>query len=152
MATTDTLHTVADLFLTVYPRFKRLLSVQLHQKIDDEITFSQIRTLGKLVDQPVTLSELAERLNVTRQGASLQVQYLVEHGWVRRIPDPADRRSALLEVTDDGRAHWLEARRSLVEHVAGVFQQLTPEEISAFQTVFQALQRILEMADSKQES
>jgi DNA-binding MarR family transcriptional regulator len=152
VATMETLQAAADLFLTVYPRFKRLLSVQLHQKIDDEITFSQIRTLGKLIDEPVTLSELAERCNVTRQGASLQVQYLVEHGWVRRIPDPADRRSALLEATDDGRAHWLEARRSLVDTLAGVFKQLTPEEMAAFQTVFLALQRILEQAESRTES
>jgi DNA-binding MarR family transcriptional regulator len=152
MVTTDTRQTVAELFLTVYPRFKRLLSAQLHQKIEDEITLSQTRTLGQLIDQPITLSELAERCNVTRQGASLQVQYLVEHGWVRRIPDPTDRRSALLEVTGEGRAHWLDARRAKVDRVAGVFEQLTPEELTAFQTAFLGLQRILDQADSRRDS
>ena len=151
MVATDTLQKVADSFLTIYPRFKRLLSTQFQKKIEDEITDSQIRTLGKLVDQPITLSELAERCNVTPQGASLQVQYLVEHGWVRRIPSPSDRRSARLEMTDEGRVHWLEARRLRVDYVAGLFEHLTPEEIDAFQIILAALQRILDQTDAKKD-
>ncbi len=89
---------------------------------------------------------------MTRQGASLQVQYLVEQGWVRRIPDIHDRRSALLEVTEEGRACWLEVRRSLVEYLANVFKQLTPEEVSAFQIVNVALERVLNQADARKES
>jgi DNA-binding MarR family transcriptional regulator len=152
MADHDTLYAIADMFLTVYPRFRRLLlSVQLDRDLEDEITVSQIRTLGKLIDQPITLSELAERCNLTRQGASLQVQYLVEHGWVRRLPDPADRRSALLEVTDEGRSHWQETRHSLVDRIAVMFEQLSPEELAALQTAFLALKRILDQSDSKKE-
>ena len=144
----DTLHTAADLFLTLFLRFNRLLSGQMRERIEDEITLSQTRTLGKLIDQTLTLSELAERCNMTRSGASLQVQYLVEHGWVRRLPDPADRRSALLEVTDEGRAHWLEARRSWVEYVAGMFEQLTPQELAAFELALTGLKRVLDQAEA----
>src|SRR5579871_6011511 len=138
---TDTLEGIADLFLTVYPRFKHLLKAYPYQA-GDEIGISQIIALTRLLDQPLTVGELAERLNVTRQGASLQAQSLVEHGWVRRIPDPQDRRSALLELTDEGRAHWLIARRAWVEYLASAFEALTPEEIAAFKTTFLALQRI----------
>jgi len=152
MTSTKTRQAAAELFLTVYPRFKHLLTTQFHQQVEDEITFSQSRTLGKLVDQPLTLSTLAERLNMSRQGASLQVQSLVEHGWVRRRPDPADRRSARLEVTDAGRAHWRLARRERVEYLAGVFEELTAAEIRAFLTTFLAFQRILDQADAEQKS
>ena len=149
MDTKESSLSVAELVLTIFPRFRRLIMYHYHQKIADEITFSQLRTLGKLIEQPITLSDLAEEINVTRQGASLQVQSLVEHGWVERIPDPADRRSALLKVTEEGCAHWQPARRIQVEYLAGLFEQLSMDEIEAFKTTFLALQRILKQFDSK---
>jgi len=152
MDTKENTQSVAELLLTIFPRFKRLITDQFHQKIADEITFSQLRTLGKLINQPITLSDLAQEINVTRQGASLQVQSLVEHGWVERIPDPADRRSALLRVTEEGRAYWQPARQLQVEYLAGVFEQLSMAEIEAFKTTFLALQRILDQFDSKNEN
>jgi len=152
MDTKESTQSVAELLLTIFPRFKRLFTNQFHQKIADEITFSQLRTLDKLISQPITLSDLAQEINVTRQGASLQVQSLVEHGWVERIPDPADRRSALLRVTEEGRAYWQPARQLQVEYLAGVFEQLSMAEIEAFKTTFLALQRILEQFDSQSEN
>jgi DNA-binding MarR family transcriptional regulator len=152
MDTKESTQSVAELLLTIFPRFKRLFTNQFHQKIADEITFSQLRTLDKLISQPITLSDLAQEINVTRQGASLQVQSLVEHGWVERIPDPADRRSALLRVTEEGRAYWQPARQLQVEYLAGVFEQLSMAEIEAFRTTFLALQRILEQFDSQSEN
>ena len=152
MDTKENTQSVAELLLTIFPRFKRLITDQFHQKIADEITFSQLRTLGKLINQPITLSDLAQEINVTRQGASLQVQSLVEHGWVERIPDPADRRSALLKVTEEGRAYWQPARQMQVEYLAGVFEKLSMAEIEAFKTTFLALQRILDQFDSKNEN
>ena len=152
MDTKESTQSVAELVLTVFPRFRRLISNQYHQKIADEITFSQLRTLDKLIKQPITLSDLAEEINVTRQGASLQVQSLVEHGWVERITDPADRRSALLKVTEKGRTYWQPARQMQVEYLAGLFEQLSMDEIEAFKTTFLALQRILEQFDSKNEN
>ena len=152
MDTKENTQSVAELLLTIFPRFKRLITDQFHQKIADEITFSQLRTLGKLINQPITLSDLAQEINVTRQGASLQVQSLVEHGWVERIPDPADRRSALLRVTEEGRAYWQPARQMQVEYLAGLFEQLSIAEIEAFKTTFLALQRILDQFDSKNEN
>jgi DNA-binding MarR family transcriptional regulator len=149
MNTKESTQSVAELVLTIFPRFRRLITNHYHQKITDEITFSQLRTLGKLIEQPVTLSDLAEVINVTRQGASLQVQSLVEHGWVERIPDPADRRSALLKVTEEGRAYWQPARQMQIEYLAGLFEQLSTAEIEAFKTTFLALQRILKQFDSK---
>ena len=148
----ESMRSVAELILTVFPRFKRLITNQFHQKIADEITFSQLRTLDKLIEQPVTLSDLAEMIHVTRQGASLQVQSLVEHGWVERIPDPTDRRSALLKVTEEGRAHWQPAHQLQVDYLAALFEQLSVAEIEALKTTFLALQRILEQFDSMNEN
>ena len=134
---------LAELMMTVLPSLNRLVSTRLRQEIEDETSLSQIRVLRELSEQPITLSELAERRFVTRQAASLQVQGLVEKGWVRRMPHPTDRRQALLEVTDEGRAHWLEARHSAVEYLATLFDRLTPDEFAALEAALPALARVV---------
>ena len=134
---------VAESLLHVLPLFNRFVSTKLREKISDETTLSQLRAIKHLKDQPITLSELAERRSVTRQAASLQVQGMVEKGWVRRLPDASDRRQAQLEVTDEGMAHWLEAHQLLVDQLAERFEALTAEEFAAVEAALPALDRVL---------
>ncbi len=54
--------------------------------------------------EPIRLTELAELLGVSPPTASRAVDALVEHGFVARAPDPADRRAVLLTLTSSGRA------------------------------------------------
>ncbi len=134
---------VAELLVSMLPLLNRLVSTRLRQAVTDETSLSQMRVLRELSDKSITLSELAERRFVTRQAASLQVQGLVEKGWVRRVPHATDRRQALLEITDEGLAHWLEARHALVEYFASLFERFTPDEFAAIQEALPALSLIL---------
>ena len=59
--------------------------------------------LGQLRDHgPMSPSELGERLIVTRATVTGVVDSLERRGLVRRTPNPADRRSLLIETTDEG--------------------------------------------------
>ena len=51
----------------------------------------------------LTPSEVAERMIVPAASMTSIVDTLESHGWVRRLPNPADRRSVLLEITAEGR-------------------------------------------------
>ena len=59
---------------------------------------------ARLSGAPATASELAMHLGVTKQAAAQLVDYLVERGYLRRDPDPTDRRARLLVLTEHGRA------------------------------------------------
>ncbi len=48
------------------------------------------------------VQELAAGLGLSVGGASKSADRLERRGWLRRIDNPADRRSQLLELTDDG--------------------------------------------------
>ena len=48
------------------------------------------------------LTELAERAQITVQSMGELVDALERHGYVHRIPDPADRRAKLICYTDSG--------------------------------------------------
>jgi DNA-binding MarR family transcriptional regulator len=57
---------------------------------------------------PFELSQraLMDRLNLTSGTVSMRIDQLVQLGLVRRRPDPADRRGALVGLTEGGLAAW----------------------------------------------
>lgn len=52
--------------------------------------------------EPVRLTDLAERAQVTKQSMGALVEHLVAHGYLERAPDPHDRRAQLLRRTARG--------------------------------------------------
>lgn len=133
----------AQELLVILPLMSTLMAIKLRQDIDDDITLVQFRVLSQLQERSITLTELAEQRRVTRQAASLHMQGLVERGWVRRVPDPNDRRQAMLEVTAEGLAQLQKAQRSLSDYMARLLEVLTPAELDALQLVIPALHRVI---------
>ena len=56
-----------------------------------------------LADAGLNLTELAERLGVTKQAAIKVVDEMEAYGFVERRPAPGDRRSKILGLTERGR-------------------------------------------------
>lgn len=55
-----------------------------------------------LDDTGTSVSELADRAQITKQAMGELVSHLEHHGYVTRIPDPDDRRAKLVLPTDRG--------------------------------------------------
>jgi DNA-binding MarR family transcriptional regulator len=60
------------------------------------------------------ITDLAKHANVSAQAMSEVVAYLERHGYVERVPDPADGRARLVRLTDRGRALYAAAVRLVV--------------------------------------
>jgi DNA-binding MarR family transcriptional regulator len=69
----------------------------------EDLRFADGFVFQHLVERPVTIGELAERLEVTQQAASKAIADLERRGYVARTPDPADARARLVALTDRGR-------------------------------------------------
>ena len=54
--------------------------------------------------EALTPSEIADRVLVASATMTATLDALERQGWVRRVANPADRRSVLVEITPDGRA------------------------------------------------
>jgi MarR family transcriptional regulator, organic hydroperoxide resistance regulator len=67
--------------------------------------------------------ELAVALGISAGGASKLVDRLESAGQCRRIPNPEDRRSSLLELTDSGREVYPQAAEAVMDELA---RQLGP--------------------------
>jgi DNA-binding MarR family transcriptional regulator len=92
--------------------------------------FARFRVLDVLAGttQPLSVSELAERIGVDQPRASRLVQQGVDHGLLRREADPADARRTLIALTDAGRAIVDRFRGHRRDQISQALAALTPAE------------------------
>ena len=73
----STSFTTAQALLAVLPLLNRFMAVELRQETGDDTTMSQFRVLAYLAEQPLTMSDIARRRNVSFQSAGELVQTFV---------------------------------------------------------------------------
>ncbi len=85
-----------------------VLLTELEQHIEATFGVKQVvATALAVIDgagRPLTPSEIGERVLLPSASITSTLDNLERRGWVRRVPNPDDRRSLLIEITDDGRA------------------------------------------------
>ena len=69
----------------------------------DGIRPAQAVALIPLAAGGLHASDLADQLSVSRQAVAQGVAALERHGYVTRVPDPADARARIIELTPRGR-------------------------------------------------
>ncbi len=77
-------------------------------------------------------SELGQRLIVTRATVTGVVDSLERRGYVRRTPNPADRRSLLVELTPDGRRVVQEVRTLIHRNERSWMSPLSDDDLRAY--------------------
>ncbi|MQY06669.1 MarR family winged helix-turn-helix transcriptional regulator [Actinomadura macrotermitis] len=109
---------LADLFVRAAKRIRR---AQTERLAPLGLTPAQARVLRLVVGGgPLRMVDLADRLQVVPRSVTTLVDALEEAGLVTRTPDPANRRSLLVEPTERGRAVRAEMagiRRQAAEEV-----------------------------------
>jgi DNA-binding MarR family transcriptional regulator len=104
--------------LTLLIKSGRFAESRLDQALESAgLTFVKWRMLDALVKAkaPVSLGKLAEHLNCVKSNVTQLSDRLESEGIVRRVTDPEDRRSTLMELTESGRSmhgNGLEALQS----------------------------------------
>lgn len=89
--------------------------------------------LGILRDRgPMSPSELGERLIVTRATVTGVVDSLERREFVRRSPNPADRRGLLVEITPTGRVVLQQIRTLVHRHEQAWLRAFSDAELAAY--------------------
>jgi DNA-binding MarR family transcriptional regulator len=97
----------------------------------EDLRFADGFLFQHLVEEPVTIGVLAERLDVTQQAASKSVADLERRGYVARTADPGDARARLVALTARGEAAIEGARRHRAALVAELGERLGPRRVEA---------------------
>ncbi|MER6357543.1 MarR family transcriptional regulator [Streptomyces sp. NPDC001634] len=137
-----------------YVEFSTHLSDHLNRQLrrDAGMThadYTLLAHLSSVPDHTLTMSELAERLRITRSRLTHAVTRLQEAGYVDRREDPGNRRNQLAVLTPQGLDLLERAAPGHVEAVRrAVFDALTPEQVSQFAAIGEAINGALHRMDA----
>ncbi|MCE0538081.1 MarR family transcriptional regulator [Kineosporia rhizophila] len=108
------------------------------------ISMGQFEFLSHLNEHPGSrVGDLAVSFAIGIGATSKGIDRLQNLGWVQRVPNPADRRSSLLELTEAGR-EVLETARGTVEERLAELLDLDAEQLAVVAAAVSALRRRLE--------
>lgn len=97
------------------------------------MTWTDLQALYVLANSgPASPGELARRVNLTSGSASRMIERLVRAGFVRRVPDPHDRRKVVIEPDQDA-----------VRQVGGLYDSLNERHRADLATFDEAEQAVL---------
>lgn len=137
--------TAARLRLAITRTARRLRQDALAREAGGELTPSQGSALAVIeCHGPLTPSELAERERIKRPTATRIIAALQRMGLVTRTPDPADRRSALIDVTREGRDLVGRLRTRKTAYLARRLRAAGPDDLEALERAAAILERLLE--------
>src|SRR4051812_7334955 len=89
--------------LLAYQGFVRRLHADMAEHGYDDLGRSDGVIFRMLHAGPRTVSDLAGRLDMTKQGAGQIIEAMERRGYVVRRPDPADGRARLVGLSERGR-------------------------------------------------
>ncbi len=122
--------------MEVSSQLRHAVEQQLREAGD--LTYVQFQVLATLSDPPGErrMTDLADRLVLSRSALTYQVAQLERRGLVQRAPSPEDERSTTVRVTDGGRAlldHVLPGHVDVVDDV--LLAGLSAEDVRVLATV-----------------
>lgn len=134
----------AGLVMETVPLLMRTMRREMRQRRPAELSMPQFRALRVLHRHPrMSLSDLAQRLDLTLASTSKLIDVLVKHDLVQRDGCPTDRRRIELQLSEHGHASlsavWQAAHARLAEALA----QLNAEERAVVSQAMRALQSVL---------
>lgn len=130
------------------PRIGRLVVLLRKETAAAGISVPQLRILSLLSQGNKRVTELAEIEQVTQPAMTTHVARIEAQGWIRRKPDPYDRRSSLLEPTAKGRREYARSMERRAVALAGRLEGLTAQQRKALAGALSALDAILIEEDS----
>ncbi len=110
----------------------------------DDITPAQGRIAARIGSSGTRLTDLAEQALVTKQTAGHLVDQLERAGYVRRVPDPTDKRARLVRMADRGQEVVALARKVERQVEAEWAEHLGPKTTAQLRA---ALERLREVTD-----
>lgn len=143
--TAATKTTIAELASQLRPALLRLTRVVRNQRVDMSVTLTQLSAMATLRKSgPMSAGELAACERVQPPSMTKVLANLEERGLVRRDVHPADRRQAVLAITQEGGELLDSERRSRDQWLTKRLSTLTPDERALLQRVVPILEKLAE--------
>jgi DNA-binding MarR family transcriptional regulator len=108
----------------------------------DDVTLAQARVFQRIAPSGSRLTDLAEQAQMTKQSAAGLVDELERMRYVRRVPDPTDRRARLIQIDKRGRQAAKAAQAAHNEIQAQWRSHLGARRFTQLREILEALREI----------
>jgi len=108
----------------------------------DDVTLAQARVFQRIAPSGSRLTDLAEQAQMTKQSAAGLVDELERMRYVRRVPDPTDRRARLIQIDKRGRQAAKAAQAAHNEIQAQWRSHLSARRFTQLREILEALREI----------
>ena len=122
-----------------YQEFVRQLHEDLADRGFDDLGRSDGFVFRALANNPMTVSALATRLHISKQGAGQIIDDMERRRYVRRRADPQDARARLIELSARGKAALTAARAFHGRRERQLLREHDRQTFNAFRTVLTSL-------------
>jgi DNA-binding MarR family transcriptional regulator len=134
-------HHIGRLFLQAHRAYSAHAVELLRARGYDQLGAAHAAILPHIDLEGTRATVIAERAGMTKQGAGHVIDDLERQGLVTRIPDPADKRAALVQFTDAG-WDYLRAAHDLKVEIESEYAELLGVDV--FESLCGDLSRILD--------
>jgi DNA-binding MarR family transcriptional regulator len=137
--------TEAELAARLRLALLRLTRIVRNQRVDQSVTLTQLSAMGTLaMHGPMSAGELANCERVQPPSMTKVLAALETRGLVQREQHPADRRQAIIAITEDGRHLLDEERQSRDVWLTERLAVLSDEERARLSDIVPVLDRLAE--------
>jgi DNA-binding MarR family transcriptional regulator len=152
MATTASL--AAEIAAELQPLIMRARHLKAHRTRHHAASTAHLHVIMMLeAEGPLTMSDLAEAIDVSLPSATGLVSRMEERGLVERLRDSADRRVVHVRLTDAGRSLTEEHELLQRQHVTRLLEAMTIDEqrtcLDAVRVLRAAIERLGAAADAE---
>ncbi|MFG3092313.1 MarR family winged helix-turn-helix transcriptional regulator [Streptomyces antibioticus] len=136
-------------YMAGYLLLEDAIDRQLQQEAGmPHLYYSILAHLSETAERRLRMTDLAERLKITRSRLTYAVTRLEKDGLLRREDCPWDKRGSVAVLTDEGMTVLENAAPGHVETVrATLFDRLTPEQVGQLEEIFTRVARGLQESD-----
>ena len=134
-------------FLEFAVAFLTLAKCQYQHENDvkvNSLPFFTLVALDNWADGDYTMSELADKLQITKQQLSKMINVLEEKELVERIHDKENRRRVYIRICDRGRAMMDDIKRGMLESTLYGLSSYTDEELREMDYCIRKLTELME--------
>ena len=134
-------------FLSPLHKATRQLTVHLQQTLGERgLSPAEGHLLTYLRSYaPASIGELLRVFGIKQSTFTSMLDRLETAGLVRREMNPADRRSFLIHITDEGRARAEQSNRILLELEEAIRSRVSPRDVQGFHAVMRAVEEITQV-------
>ena len=105
----------------------------------DDLGRSDGFVFRSLANRPMTVSELAGHLEITKQGAAQIIEDMERRGYVERDADPGDRRARLVSLSARGERALATARRFHRDYERRLASAYGEDAVGTLRTMLEAI-------------